>query len=368
MTDSAMGYGKQGQPRSRLGNVLLVIAFSVLAVLSAELALWFLYPQTTLFPRYTDSPDYPIAFPENAELVHSQGSRWKFVYNTNELGRRGPYLQMHGEYKTTNVVALGDSFTFGIGVNDNEVYTSIMSKRLEGGYAVVNGGMGGWGIDSEIKWYFRTGSQYQPKYVVLQFTANDPGESFTGITKIENGEFAFYPITVTKPSWQLFLSRSRIIQTSQLYGLLRHAYDRYTAQDPFAAQRDSPPKVSALETKLDRAQANYAEMLRLFAGKLHDQDVELIFLSVTHGHKEANAYHYDLDHVPHIAQEVKRLEAEGMLHFLDLNLVEMSKYPGSAEGHQWSAAHHRLVGEDIARTIRALGESADKSKRRNHSR
>jgi hypothetical protein len=230
MMDSAMGYGKGEQRKSALGNVLLVIVFSVLAVLVAELGLWFLYPQTTLFPRYTDSPDYPIAFPKNAELVHSQGSRWSFVYSTNELGGRGPYLPIQDEYKTSNVVALGDSFTFGIGVNDNEVYTSIMSSLLGGDYAVVNGGMGGWGIDLEVKWYFKTGSQYHPQYVVLQFTANDPDESFTGLTRIENGKFAFYPNTNTRPGWQLFLSRSRIIQNSQLYGLLRHAYDN-TARD-----------------------------------------------------------------------------------------------------------------------------------------
>jgi len=368
MMDLAMGYGKQGQRKSAFGNVLLVIVFSVLAVWAAELVLWILYPQITLFPRYVESSDYPIAFPKNTELVHSQGSRWNFVYNTNELGRRGPYLPIQDEYKTTNVVVLGDSFTFGIGVNDSEVYTSIMSKLLKGAYAVVNGGMGGWGIDSEIKWYFKIGSQYQPKYVVLQFTANDPEESFTGITRIENGEFAFYPNTSTKPNWQLFLSRSRIIQTSQLYGLLRHAYDSYTAHDPFAAQQDNPPKVNALETKVDRQQANYAEMLRLFASKLHEQHVELIFLSVTHGHTEADIYHYDLDHFPYIEQEVKRLDSEGMLHFLDLNLVEMSKYLGSAEGHQWSAAHHRLVGEDIAKTIQVLGEGTEKSKHRKYSR
>jgi hypothetical protein len=103
-------------------------------------------------------------------------------------------------------------------------------------------------------------------------------------------------------------------------------------------------------------------MLKLFASKLHDQHVDLIFLSVTHGHTEGDIYHYDLDHFPYIAQEVKRLEAEGMLHFLDLNLAEMKKYPGSAEGHQWSAAHHRLVGEGIAKTIRVPGEGTGKLK------
>ena len=358
----------KGQRKSVWGSVLLVIVFGVLSVLAADLVLRFVYPQKTLFPRYIDSHDYPIAFPKDTKLVHSQGSHWNFVYTTNQLGLRGPFLPIQDEYTTTNVVVLGDSFTFGFGVNDNETYPSIISTVLKGDYAVVNGGMGGWGIDTEIKWYFKTGRQYHPRYVVLQFAANDPEESSTGITRVENGEFAFYPNTNARPKWQLFLSRSRIIQNSHLYALLRNVYDSHLAHGSFSVQRDRSARINASEPKVDRRQVNYAEMLELFARKLHEQNVALIFLSVTHSHKEPDIYHYDLNHFPYIEQTVKRLRAAGVLEFLDLHLVELKKYPGSVEGHQWSAAHHKLVGEEIAKKIRVLEGLADPLQSRNSNR
>lgn len=159
-------------------------------------------------------------------------------------------------------MVLGDSFTFGIGVNDEDVYTEIMSERLSYSYTVVNGGMSGSGIDSEIKWYFKTGRLYRPEYLVLQFTANDPSESFSGVTTIENGEFAFHLNPSTRPAWQLFLSRSYIIQNSHRYSLLRSAF--------FHARRTAL-RTGNSEIEDNNLQSNYVELLSLFVKKLDDK-------------------------------------------------------------------------------------------------
>ena len=71
---------------------------------------------------------------------------------------------------------------------------------------------------------------------------------------------------------------------------------------------------------------------------------------MTHGHG-VDAYHYDVDHFPTIKEEVTRLEAAGLLRFVELPTSEMQQYPSSPEGHQWSGQHHRAVARAIASEI-----------------
>ena len=106
-------------------------------------------------------------------------------------------------------------------------------------------------------------------------------------------------------------------------------------------------------------QENYAQMLSLFAETLQKQSSLLLFVSVTHGHGD-NTYHYDIDHFPMIKGEVTRLEAAGLLRFVELPTSEMQQYPGSPEGHQWSAQHHRAVARAIANEILSPDPVADR--------
>ena len=202
--------------RGRLVNLLLMVSAFGIAVLAAELAVRIFLPQVTMFPRFVDSPDYPLALPANAKIVNAQGGRGSFEYNTNQLGLRGPYLSPSEKDHTIRVVALGDSFTFGVGVNDDEVYTHPLSEFLGPEYSVINGGMGGWGLDAEIKWFFNEGAPHQPRIVTLQFTQNDPFDVF-GVTTVEDGQFTFHPNPNVRPAWQLRLSRSSLLQKSHLY-------------------------------------------------------------------------------------------------------------------------------------------------------
>jgi lysophospholipase L1-like esterase len=309
-------------------------------------------PQKTLFPRYIESAEFPIDFPASTELVHKTGSLWKFTYTTNEIGRRGAYLPISDEYSTHNVVVLGDSFTFGIGVNDHEVYTQIVAENLGEDFAVINGGMGGWGIDSEIKWYYKIGESYSPRFVVLQFTANDPGGSSSGVTRIEDEHFKFYPYSKIKPRWQVFLSSSAVLQNSHLYSFLRSKLD--ALQSSTATAGDATQKVDLKS----RSGLNYIQMLELFAKQLEKRGIDLLFLSVTHPHSDPDIYHYDIDDFPVIKQKVERMASSGLLKFVQLPLDKMQRHVGSPEGHQWSAIHHSLVGEAIGKDIKLLANNS----------
>lgn len=330
----------------RIGkNAALSLVAVLVAVALCELAIRTFAPQRTLFPRYVVSEEYPIAFPPNARLVNARGDRWKFVYTTNRLGKRGPFIPVSEARDRTAVVVLGDSFTFGMGVPDPDTYPQAMRRRLGPEYAVVNGGTGGWGIDSEIKWYHRQGRRYDPDHVVLQFTANDPWD-FAGVTTVEDGDFRFHPAPGDKPAWQRWLSSTGFIQNSHLYVLARRVYDRLSA----------PPEAGAAaggggdDAAVDR-QERYVRMLRLFAEELNREGIRLLFVSVTQRREEPSRYIYDLELYPVIEEAVRRLDADGTLEFVELPLDRMQGHPGSPQGHQWGPEHHGIVGRAIADAI-----------------
>ncbi|HET7585747.1 MAG TPA: SGNH/GDSL hydrolase family protein [Gemmatimonadaceae bacterium] len=337
--------------RDRLKSALLLLISLPLAVAAGEWLVRTFDPQVTFYPRFIESSDYPIAFPPDTHLVESRGKQWRFVYTTNHIGHRGPYVPIGKADSTENVVVLGDSFTFGIGVNDGEVYTDALAAALGPRYTVINGGVGGWGLDSEIKWYFAEGRQYKPRFVIVQFCANDPTD-FVGVTEVVNGALVFHPYAHPKPRWQGFLSRSALIQRSNLYALARSAFDGIAVRHTHAVAVGSSSHAAP-----DRGQEEYVDMLRAFAKRVHDDGATLLFISVTSTNPSTHTYGYDVDLFPEIRAGLRQLDSAGMVHFVDLPLSSMSKYAGSPQGHQWGPEHHHLVGAHLAEVVDSINGS-----------
>ena len=75
------------------------------------------------------------------------------------------------------VLVLGDSFTWGYGVADDEIFTEVLEAKLAPGWQVINTGVSGWGTDQEYLYLVEEGFDYHPDLVVLAFyTFNDPRE------------------------------------------------------------------------------------------------------------------------------------------------------------------------------------------------
>jgi hypothetical protein len=207
----------------------------------------------------------------------------------------------------------------------------------------VTGGLGGWGIDSEIKWYYSTGVAHRPRIVILQFSANDPSDTGAdAVTRIEHERFTFYPYPFRKPTWQAMISGSFLLQNSHLYSILRVVY---------SGTMSASGGTQVLPTQVGSVQSHYTSLLRLFARTLNEAGTDLLFVSVTHEHANGS-YHYDLEDFPEIYAEVKRLEEAELLRFVDLPLTEMRRSPRSPEpNHQWSSVHHNLVGVALAEAV-----------------
>ncbi len=93
--------------------------------------------------------------------------------NTNSLGLRGrreyDILKQPG---STRILVLGDSFTFGDEVSDNETFSHYLGELLPNA-EVMNFGMHGYGHDQMLLLYREVGRQFRPDVVVLGFVYSD---------------------------------------------------------------------------------------------------------------------------------------------------------------------------------------------------
>jgi len=97
-----------------------------------------------------------------------------------------------GRYR---VVCLGDSFTLGYGVDDDDTYPAAL-ERLDARIQAVNMGQGGYGVDQCWLWYGRDGVELETDLLLLAFIAPDfermaqarfQGEYAKPVLRVEDG-------------------------------------------------------------------------------------------------------------------------------------------------------------------------------------
>lgn len=102
-----------------------------------------------------------------------EGHRLTVSYNS--LGYRSPEYRLERVPGTKRVVVLGDSFTEGGGVNDDEVFTRLLEKAL-GNVEVINLGVYGYNTAQEYLTLKEVGLKFAPDAAVLVVFTNDiPG-------------------------------------------------------------------------------------------------------------------------------------------------------------------------------------------------
>jgi hypothetical protein len=263
-------------------------------------------------------------------MVHEVPGKWRFVYTTNRFGHRGPEKMLSNDYSVPHVVILGDSYSFGIGVNDDEEYAAVMQRAFAERAEVVNLSSGGWGLTQEIRRFYELGQLYQPRVVIIEFCVNDPPENVQyPVTSIHEDRFVFHPAAAnTLNLVKKYLGHS-LIQKSQLYNLLRYAlWDRVRALEN--------PEASG--SSISDAERQYALLLDLFARDLQRREIKLVLFEVPGA----------LTAFPFIQTKVSELEAAGLLRYIDVSeWVGKSGLDRSPEGH-WGPQTHRAIGKGLA--------------------
>ena len=99
-----------------------------------------------------------------------QSRDFKVTYQINSLGLRNKEigLEKKGERR---ILMLGDSFTEGTGVKQEETFSAILAKEM--GIEVINAGISGYSTLHEYLWLKERGFKLQPDLVVLNINETD---------------------------------------------------------------------------------------------------------------------------------------------------------------------------------------------------
>ena len=166
----------------RFAVALLFLSFS-LCFLVGEVVVRFADPQPTYTflresvpSQYRDGGFIPFTLRPNytAKALSAQ-SRKRTYYNvrTNNLGLRGKDITQKKPEGTKRILILGDSFTFGLYVNNSETYPALLEKMyVEDGHKVevINAGFAdGWSPDEHYAWLVNEGLKFEPDVIVYGF-------------------------------------------------------------------------------------------------------------------------------------------------------------------------------------------------------
>jgi lysophospholipase L1-like esterase len=164
----------------RIGLALGAVA---VALVSCELMARIVFPAP---PDPTRQPQIVYqADPEIRYRLMANQRGWiddGFV-TTNSLGIRGPEIAVPKPSGRFRIVAIGDSVTFGWGVNDADTFCAQLEQRLRErsparDLDVVNLAVGGYNTRQEVALLARHVARLQPDLVLVGFYSNDVAEAF----------------------------------------------------------------------------------------------------------------------------------------------------------------------------------------------
>ncbi len=228
MADSAISTLSTVRPRSRTRLIrLFLLGFSfALSLLVAEAAVRLARPQAVMtVSRGLYQPDEPRRYriaPGFRGRVSNQ-AEFDTEIVTNREGLRGPEVGPKPA-GGTRILALGDSFTFGVGAQEAETWPARLEQKLPGAQ-VLNAGAPGFGVPDEVAWFEQHGAALEPDAVVITvFLANDLQDAAPGQPKVAvvDGALVVPGETGGLRRWLYYHSHLfRLLKSSLLEGRIR---------------------------------------------------------------------------------------------------------------------------------------------------
>ena len=341
---------------------LLLLAGSLLAsVLVAELVLRTLRPgmhsisvvqfKEDLIQNFTDGswrnrPHFRARFVQE---------EYDIQVRINSLGLRGAECSVAKPPGTFRILVLGDSFTFGYGVREEESYAQVLERLLnrQAGatrYEVLNAGVIGFNTFSEWHYLKKTGMAFQPDLVLVGFVAGTYMGGSSGSDLYANLFYQDVPEDVPAveivPNPGFF---ARLKEHLFLYHTARVAYWKWQAARRRSARSPGPavPDAQRYAAELEKAWVITREAftrLRDLAARGGAQ-VMVAFIPI---------YSNIESKEPDIGDRLEAVGAELQIpvcNLFPLLLDQTGKgrnlYLLKDDGHHWNAEGHRVAAEAI---------------------
>ena len=162
--------------RKRGYRLLAVLASLLVGTMVLEVAIRLIAPQRMGVPGLESVGGLLVPRANLRGRDYSPGDFDVQVSNNGQrLRGRREYSQVP-EKGSFRILTLGDSFTYGVGVSDDETYPAHLERLLSpSGRRVeaLNAGIYGSGTSEQVLWYKRWACHFRPHVVVLTVYAND---------------------------------------------------------------------------------------------------------------------------------------------------------------------------------------------------
>ncbi len=324
-------------------------------------------------------PDVPIPFgmrPGARTDEKTPGTSDTFSVRTNNFGMRGPDIEFKKPEGAVRVLTMGDSWTFGEGVNDGETFTAQLGGLLDGSgrrVETLNAGYtAGYSPDSYYVYLMRKGFSFKPDVVVVaSMVVNDlfdlgsngwPETDTRGLPRSvesytmrvnDKGQYGYFEDRrkqnpVMQPSRIALLNKLRV-NTFWRDLLFRVYYQPYVMKNEKAGA-DAESGADSMK--------RYQLVIAGMNEECRRRGVEFVLALIP-------AFEYDrgkLDvNSTGVAETVNFCRRNGIrvVNLEEVMLAEMTtpngydwpRYHITGNGH-WNARGHRVAAEAIAREIR----------------
>jgi hypothetical protein len=159
-----------------LYSLICVLGGLLVALVLTEGAVRLISPQEVGPVRFACDPNLgEIPVPGQTGVRKFPGV-FAFTYSNNSLGWRGRREYRQKKAAAYRVLLLGDSFTYGLGVDDDQTFAARVERNLLEDHLsveVMNAGCPGKGTDYELKLFQTVGAKFHPDLTVLCFFCND---------------------------------------------------------------------------------------------------------------------------------------------------------------------------------------------------
>jgi len=151
-------------------NALLLLVTLFVLIIGAEIALRLVYHPEFLGSVIRYDPLLGWSLQPNSSLVSVDSQRdFRYRIDVNSLGLRDREHAPAPKRDVHRVLILGDSFVFGVGLDNGERFSDVLDRSLPEDVEVINAGVPGWGTDQEMLFYESSLRRLKPDVVVLTF-------------------------------------------------------------------------------------------------------------------------------------------------------------------------------------------------------
>jgi lysophospholipase L1-like esterase len=211
-----------------------------------------------------------------------------FSWTTNSRGYRATReFAVPKPASARRILFLGDSFTFGQGVEDHETFAAQTERRLKQlcpttELEVVNAGVPGFSTSQELALLEAEGLALRPDVVVLAFYGNDPEDNLLrGVHRLIGDTLVRRPAAARPRIYRVKKVVDKVpgygwlTERSHLLNLMRRAYVRWTSKDAETARISNPGASEPIANRADTTQEESNEayrwrLMRVLLRRMHD--------------------------------------------------------------------------------------------------